>query len=316
MKVLTLFALLFSTQMYCQELDLDIHERSLKEYIAIEESAGNERLPNTTNYVSNQGLAQPITYLRKEDVIPDLNVHYFFTEEDSVMSYINYEWDVSNFEEQDNNQKSKEFQEALINKYLGIKKEITEKYGSPEVKRNYSDISQLDSVNTYTESSNWAPNDSTEIEMYITASNYYEKKGAITINPTHRIRLYVRNQAQKKETELPKLDKAKLSDLEKIKDNFFKALSRGNLSKAKTYLSEKILETVTDQQLKVLSDNIDFERQTALLYSGIQMDVSGGMYTLLQFKYADDESDPPQNMIKIIFDDKDKILGIQPLNRQ
>jgi len=232
------------------------------------------------------------------------------------MSSVLYEWDVSNFEKKDNNQKSKKYQKAFISKYKELKKNISTEFGKPKTKRNYSNISRLDSINTFVESSIWKPNDSTEIEMYATISNYYEKKGAMTINPVHRIRLYIRNQSKKDKKTVPKLDDKKLSELDNIKTDFFKVLKIKDLSKAKEYLSDIIKEKVTNEQLNLLIDNIDFERKTELIYSGIQMGFNGSMFTLLQYKYSDDSSSPPNEMIKLIFDEKDKIVGIQPIKLQ
>jgi len=183
------------------------------------------------------------------------------------MSSVLYEWDVSNFEKKDNNKKSEKFQKALIAKYKELKKDITKDFGQPEVKRNYSNISRLDSINLFEENSTWEPNDSTEIEMYATASNYYEKKGISTINPVHRIRLYIKNQSKEKEKKIPKLDDKKLADLDKIKIAFFNALKAKDLSKSKEFLSELILEKVTDEQINMLIENINFEKETELIYN-------------------------------------------------
>ena len=198
MKNLIIGLLFISTSVFGQEFNFDIHHTSLAEYVKMEESLGSERIPTTSNHISFSGEAQPIKFLRKEEIIPDLTAFYFFKKADSTMSYVLYEWDVSNFEKQDNNQKSEKFLKALIAKYKELKKDISTDFGQPEVKRNYSNISRLDSINTFVESSAWKPNDSTEIEMYATVSNYYEKKGAVTINPVHRIRLYIRNKSKEK----------------------------------------------------------------------------------------------------------------------
>ena len=40
------------------------------------------------------------------------------------------------------------------------------------------------------------------------------------------------------------------------------------------------------------------------------------MFTLLQYKYSDDSFNPPNEMIKLIFDEKDKVVGIQPIKMQ
>ena len=199
MKNLIITLLFCSTAVLAQELNLAIHNTYLQEYLTIEEALGGEMIPATSYYHSSNGEAQPLIFLRKEHIIPDLTVYYFFKEEDSTMSYVLYEWDVSNFEKTDNNQKSKEFQEALIAKYKALKQDITDVYGEPKVRRNYSNVSRADPENTFEESATWHPNDSTEIEMYTTVSNYYMKKGAMTINPVHRIRLYVRKKPIKRE---------------------------------------------------------------------------------------------------------------------
>lgn len=316
MKKLIIGVLFISTSVFGQELNFDIHNTSLDEYLKKEERLGSEKIPTTSNHVSFGGNAQPIKYLRKEKVIPDLTAFYFFKKADSTMSYVLYEWDVSNFEKQNNNQKSEKFQNALIAKYKGLKKDISNDFGQPEVKKNYSNISRVDSINTFVESSTWKPNDSTEIEMYATVSNYYEKKGAITINPVHRIRLYIRNQSKEKEKEIPKLDENRLAELAKIKHDLFNALKARDLPKSKEFLSDLILEKVTDEQINMLIDSINFEKQTELIYSGVQMGFNGDMYTLLQYKYSDESSNPPNEMIKLIFDDKDKIVGIQPIKLQ
>ena len=316
MKKLIIVILFFSTSVYAQEFNFEIHNTKLTEYLKMEERLGSERIPTTSNHVSFGGEAQPIKFLRKEKIIPDLTAYYFFKKKDSTMSYVLYEWDVSNFEKQDNNQKSDIFQKALIAKYTELKKHISKNFGQPVVKRNYANISQLDSINTFVESSTWKPNDSTEIEMYATVSNYYERKGAMTISPTHRIRLYIKNQSKGKEKEVPKLNDKKLSDLEIIKTEFFKALKAKDLPKSKSFLSDLILEKVTDGQINILIDNINFDKETKLVYSGIQMGLDGSMFTLLQYKYSDDNSNPPSEIIKLTFDDKNKVVGIQPIKLQ
>jgi hypothetical protein len=312
----TLGFLLIGITVFGQDFGFDIHNISLNKYVQMEENLKSERIPTTSNHVSFSGDAQPIKFKRTEKKIADLITYYYFKEKDSTMSSVLYEWDVSNFEKKDNNQKPKKYQKAFISKYKGLKEKISSEFGEPKTKRNYSNISQLDSINTFVESSTWKPNDSTEIEMYATVSNYYEKKGAMTINPVHRIRLYIKNQSKEKEKEIPKLDENKLSELENIKIDFFKVLKSKDLTKSKEYLSDIIKEKVTDEQLTLLIENIDFERKTELIYSGIQMGFNGSMFTLLQYKYSDDSSSPPNEMIKLIFDDKDKVVGIQPIKMQ
>jgi hypothetical protein len=316
MKKLIFGILLVSTSAFGQEFIFDIHHTSLTQYLKIEEQLGSERIPITSNHVSFSGEAQPIKFLRKEKIIPDLTVYYFFKKKDSIMSYVLYEWDVSNFEKQDNNQKSEIFQNAIISKYKELKTQISKDFGQPEVKRNYSNISQLDSINLFEEHSTWRPNDSTEIEIYATVSNYYEKRGSMTINPTHRIRLYINNKSKEKESEVPKLEDKKVAELEIIKTEFFKALKERDLKKSKAFLSELILEKVTDEQINMLIDNINFAKETKLVFSGIQLGLDGSNFIQLQYKYSDDSSNPPNEIIRLIFDEKNKVIGIQPIKLQ
>lgn len=196
MKNLIIGILFISNSAFGQEFNFNIHNTSLDEYLKMEEKLGSERIPTTSNHVSFSGEAQPIEFLRKEKIIPDLTAFYFFKKADSTMSYALYEWDTYNFEKQDNNQKSEEFQKALIDKYKVLKREISIKFGQPKTESNYSNLAAYDQNSFFEESSTWHPNDSLEIEMYVVVSNYYEKKGTVTINPVHRIRLYIRNQSK------------------------------------------------------------------------------------------------------------------------
>ena len=308
--------LLLSTSLFGQGFNFDIQNTSLEEYLKMEKILGGRKIQNESRYYSGQGIAQPIRFQRKEKDIPDCIVSYQFYEIDSLLTEIEYEWDVSNFEKKDNNQKSKKFQKALISKYKELKTLISKDFGKPQVKKNYSNISRLDSINTFVESSTWKPNDSLVIEMHATISNYYEKKGAITINPVHRIRLYIRNQLKEKEKETPKLDDKKLAELEKIKIDFFNALKEKDFPKSKEFLSDLIIEKVTDEQINILINNIKFEKKTELIFSGVQVGLDNSIFTILQYKYSDDKTNPPTELIKLIFDDKNKIVGIQPIKLQ
>jgi hypothetical protein len=316
MKNFILSILLISNSVFGQKYNFDIHNTSLAEYLKMEERLGSEKIPTTSFHVSFSGEDQPITYLRKEKVIPDLTVYYFFKKVDSTMSYVLYEWNVDNFETKENNQKSKRLQKALIAKYEGLKKNISSEFGEPVLKKNYSNISRLDSINTFVESSTWKSKDSVEIELYATVSNYYNNQGAMTINPVHMIRLYVKNKVKKINNENLKLDDKRLAELDKIKINFLNALKSRNLSNSKEFLSDRIIESVTDEQIIKLIENINFEIKTELIYSGLYMGINGSMNTVLHYKYSNDNSSPPTEMIKLTFDEKDKILGIHPIKLQ
>ena len=312
MKNFISIILFFPFLTFGQEFNFDIHNLSLSKAMEIEGSLGSKKIKNEYTYMSGKGMAQPISFQRNENEIPDCIVRYSFYEKDSVLTEINYEWDVYNFEKQDNNQKSEEFEQALIKKYIEIKDDISSEFGKPKIESNYSNLAQYEQKLFFEESSTWEPNDSTIIELYTTVSNYYEKIGSTTINPVHRIRLFIKKTDKNEEISIPRLDDQKLSELGYIKTEIFKALESKDIYRFKEFLSDLIKEKVTDEQINMLIDNINFERTTELVYSGIQMSLDGKIFTLLQYKYVDDISNPPNEMIKLIFDDKDKVIDIQP----
>ena len=299
---------------FSQEINFDIHNTTLEDYIKMEEKLGSERIPNTSYHISFSGEAQPIRYKRKEKIIPDLIVEYYFKKKDSTMSYILYEWDVNNFEKKDNNKKNKKFEKALMEKYLNLKEKISNIYGKPIVKSNYSNIAELDAKNLFEESSTWTPNDSTEIKMNITISNYYEKKGGITINPTHRIRLYIKKKSKKEQVSL-KLDDDKINELDLIAKSFFAVLAEKDIEKSKSFFSKAIVGRINEKIMNQIINNVNFKKELELVYSGTQITMTGKRYAILNYIYSDDNKNKPMTIIKLMFDDDNKIIGFIPMIR-
>jgi len=317
-KTFKLGLLLIGITVYGQEFNFDIHNTTLNEYLEMERKLGSEQIPNIRNHVSADN-AQPIKFKRKQKVISDLVGYYYFKKKDSTMSHILYEWDESllTLKANTNDQKSKKYQKALIRKFNELEKMITDIYGEPFSEGDLSDlrIANDDIKGGLKKNVKWFPNDSTEIEMYANVSNYYEKRGMVTTSPTHRIRLYIRN-TKKEERVTPELTEERIDSLNVISKKFIVALKDENFSKSKSYLSEMIIDQVTDEQLNVLISGIELDREIELIYSGIQMAMNGNAFAMLQYKYEDDQNSPPKEMIKVIFDDKNKIVGIQPMKMQ
>lgn len=316
-NTITIGLLFIGITVFGQEYGFDIHNTSLNEYIQIEENLESERIPTTSNHVSFSGDAQPIKFQRKEKIIPDLITYLYFKEKDSTMSKVLYEWDVRHFKKTNelNVKQSKKFQKALIRKFIELERELIKLYGEPKSEGDLSDLKQANQKGGLKKNDKWIPNDSTEIEMYTVVSNFYEKRGMATTTPTHRIRLYIRN-TKKEEKITPNLDDKRLDSINGISRNFITSLKDGNFNDSKNYLSDLIIDQVTDEQLKALTSEIDFDRELELTYSGIQMGLNGEAFTILQYKYKDDQNSPPKEMIKVIFDDKNTIVGIQPLKMQ
>lgn len=314
-KKLIFGILLIGITVYGQEFNFDIHNTTLNEYLEMERNLGSEQIPNIRNHVSAEK-AQLIKFKRKQKIISDLVGYYYFKKKDSTMSYIRYEWNESllSLKANTNEKKSKKYQKALIRKFNELEKMITDIYGEPISKGDLSDLSIAndDIKGGLKKNVKWFPNDSTEIGMYVNVSNYYEKRGMVTTAPTHRIRLHIRN-TKKEERITPKLTEARLDRLNRISKKFIALLKEEDFEKSKHYLSEMIIEQVTDEQLKALISGIDFNREFELVYSGIQIGINGKAFAMLQYKYEDDQSIPPKEMIKVIFDDKNKIVGIHPL---
>ncbi|HNP69198.1 MAG TPA: hypothetical protein PKH16_14920 [Aequorivita sp.] len=317
-QTLTLGLILIGIAVYGQEFNFDIHNTTLNEYLEMERNLGSEQIPNIRNHISSEN-AQPIKFKREQKIISDLVGYYYFKKKDSTMSYILYEWDESllSLKANTDNKKSKKYQKALIRKFNEMEKMIADIYGEPVSEGDLSDlrIANDDIKGGLKKNVKWFPNDSTEIEMYANISNYYEKRGMVTTSPTHRIRLYVRN-TKKEERVSPELTEERLDSLNTISKKFIASLKDGNKVKSKSYLSEMIIDQVTDEQLKALISRIDFDRELELVFSGIQMAMNGKAFAMLQYKYNDDQNSPPKEMIKVIFDDKNKIVGIQPMKMQ
>lgn len=142
--------------------------------------------------MSANGIAQPEIYRRKETKVPDMVTYYFYYEKDSSIEHILYEWDETNFTGFKENSKKSEADVAnFIEKYNEIYSSISNKFGESQREGDISNISLV--KEGMSREDNWKPNDSTEIQLYTTLSHKYEKKGIVTINPTYRIRLYVRS---------------------------------------------------------------------------------------------------------------------------
>lgn len=309
--ITSLIAFLIQLTAFGQEFEFDIHNKHLKDLLKVEESLGSEPVPNTAKHISEKGIAQPVKFLRKQSVIPDLISQYFFYEKDSSIAKILYEWDVYNFDEKDNNKQPAKVQKALIKKYNAIEKEMTAKFGEGSEEGSLIDLDQINDREGLTKRNTWKPNDSTEIEMYTSISNFYEKKGRMTINPTHRIRLYIRNTANKRDN-LLKLDEGKIQAFNQVTISFLTALRQEKYEESKLFLSDLIVEQVNIEQLKALRENVDFEKEIQPFFNGIQIGPNGDTFSLIQYKYASDTSTPPKEMIKVVFDSNEKILGIQP----
>lgn len=299
-------------------IELDIHNKKISYFRNLEKKLGSQTFNTGQTYIAGTAVAQPEVYLRKEKNLPDLLVYYTFFKKDSLISEINYEWDVENFEKKDNNTKSLDFERNLINQYNYIVDLISTKYGKSEVEGSLDDIVKINSPDGLKRSDTWKPNDSFKIYSYTTISNFYKKEGFVTVNPTHRIRVYITNLKGDKPE---KLSPAKI----KILDDKFKSFmtllaienySNENIEDIKKLSSDKVKYEVTIDILKRIKAGIQTDKKLELYMNGLQIMRDGNYYPMLQYKYSDDTSSNPKEYFMVVFDKDDTIIGIQPRKRK
>lgn len=93
---------------------------------------------------------------------------------------------------------------------------------------------------------------------------------------------------------------------------FVAALKDSNKEKIKTLVSDKIKYYMSDDMISKLSGGISFDRKMEIYKSGYQKLYENETYPIIQYKYADDQQNPPRNIINVIFENDGKILGVKP----
>jgi hypothetical protein len=302
---------------YAQAIELNVRQTKLNDLIAAEKKLGGIPQENKARHLLPGGVAQPLLYKRLQKNIPDLLVYYFYLQKDSSIYYILYEWDESNFTGyRENAKKTTKEVKHFIQEYRNLRSYISEKFGESQHSGNLDDISLIDKGD-FKPSDKWKSNDSISVDLSMVLSHKFEKRDAVTTNPTYRIRLYVTNLKSiakndgvtngPKETDVSKADSTFKAFLQDLKES-------SNVS-ARQHLAAAINKTVTDQQLEALKQNIRFSDGIEVFFKGNQMGFDGSVYLMLQYRYKNDTNTPPKEMIKVIFDTNNKVLGIQPVKR-
>ncbi len=315
--IISFSLLLIAISTLSQDLELNIQNKKLADFLKIEQLLGSERTENTSHFILKNGLAQPIQFRRKQRDLPDLTVQYFYFEKDSVIDNVVYEWSETNFQENKENATiSNEEMKAFIDKYKDVYQQIFSKYGKSKSEGSIDDTSKI-IKGGFEKTDHWNTSDSSGIIFYIILSKKYEKRGSMTITPTYRIRLEVQNLAENgiKEDAL-KLTENKIKELDSVFNSFLSELKNNDFEKAKLCLSGLILSTVTNEQLQNLRKSIKSNNRLIVYFTGVQIGLDGSNYVMLQYKYNKDSNVPPKDLIKVIFDRENKIAGIQPIKRQ
>ena len=93
-------------------------------------------------------------------------------------------------------------------------------------------------------------------------------------------------------------------------------LKENNFAGANLFLSDIVVEKVTENQFIELRKKIDFDNKLVQYFKGFQAFYTGENYLMLQYKYENEKSEIPKSLIKVIFDKNNKILGIQPIKKE
>lgn len=305
---LFIIAILFcSNNLFGQSIQLDLKDISLDQLLEIEHSLNSQRIENTSNYISSKALAQPIIFKRKSEIIPDLEVQYFFYEADSAMHKILYEWDLSNFEKERDNPQDSTFLMAMINQFNSLNRLIDSTFQSSSSTDATLDLETITNGSRGMKITNeWSPNQSLEITNHMTLKNKFKKTNSISTFPTvHKIRLYVEKIIPDPNAQLnPKLKE----NLEFISKSFIKD-TKENPEESLKYLSSFIREKTTSKEMNALKSLFDDCKSFKVSSTGTEI---GQDY---QFPFiilsTKSKSEKKVMNFKFVFDDKDKIVAIK-----
>ncbi|MDT0689149.1 hypothetical protein RM549_05095 [Salegentibacter sp. F188] len=300
-KLLILFFLFLGITLSGQQIELDIHNTSLEEYLQMEEKLDSYRIPATSNLILLTGEALPIEFIREEKMIPNLYKSYIFKAKDSMMMGMHYRWDERRPGRVEFNfPKNGKFTRAMVERFHHLKKMIIQKYGEPTAEENVGNSIFVGPNDVLSKTEKWHPNDSTEIEL--STSIYQFKVGTDTTRQYHKIHLYIRNSKIEKR-------ESRFSKLIMLSNEFLKSLDERDIAKSREFFSDSIHNTFSNKQLVALMDNIDFNREPRLSIAD-HFGHAGNEVAVLQFTYKDENSYPPDEPFKIIFDIENKIIGI------
>ncbi|SHM35497.1 peptidylprolyl isomerase [Chryseobacterium polytrichastri] len=93
---------------------------------------------------------------------------------------------------------------------------------------------------------------------------------------------------------------------------FISALKASDRKGMDALLSDKSRQVVTDKVYKKLSEDIDPNKKLEIFKTGYKSLVNGGNFPMIQYKYVDDKSQDPKEIITAVFEEDGKILGIKP----
>jgi hypothetical protein len=179
------------TTSFAQIVHPDLIGKKIAVAIKQEQQLKSKTYTNDEDIIIAGGMAMPVRFIRVEKNIPNLIVQYIFSEKDSIIREIEYEWDVRNFDKSDHIVKPISFDKALIERYNSLLAYFTKKYGPGTAKGDLTDLTRIDSLGGLSRTDKWNANGQVDVLMYTAISNYYRSQPYVTTIPTHRIRVYL-----------------------------------------------------------------------------------------------------------------------------
>ena len=96
---------------------------------------------------------------------------------------------------------------------------------------------------------------------------------------------------------------------------FITALKSSDRKGMEALLSDKAKQVVTDKVFTKLSTDINTSKKLMIVKTGYKPLIDGNSYPMIQYKYADDKSADPKEVITAVFENSGKILGIKPFKK-
>ncbi len=93
---------------------------------------------------------------------------------------------------------------------------------------------------------------------------------------------------------------------------FMAALKISDRSAMEALLSEAAKKKVTDVVYKKLATDIDANKTFEIIKTGYKPLIDGSSFPMIQYKYSDDKTAEPKEVITAVFEKDGKILGIKP----
>lgn len=120
--------------------------------------------------------------------------------------------------------------------------------------------------------------------------------------------------AEQKE-KLIELSKSQITSYNANFLKFLAGLKSSDRTVTNGLLSAKAKEIVTDKVYQKLSTDIHFNKTLEIFKSGYKPMIDGNSYPMIQYKYSDDKSPVPNELVTVVFEEDGKILGVKPFKK-